>query len=302
MLVTCPNCNSRYQVPDQTIGMKGRTVRCFRCQHQWMQPFVAAQPEARAKRPEARMVMEPPRPPRPEPVMVPMPTREREPDPDPEYEDDLLAAAMRHEESGSASGDPDVDEGNPFDRIAEMMAEQPPAPIPDMFANAGMERRPRRRGTLALIVVAVILVLAVLAVGAYYLQDRLIMKVPQAEKVFEKAGLRNETPGAGLDFQSYTADRATQDGHEVLLVRGLIVNSTDAAREIPPLRLVLYDGQSPVQEKQFDPPQAKIDPKASVPFKIGLDLPDAHATRFEITFGGGNKTAPAAPAANEPPK
>src|SRR5579862_380921 len=147
MLVTCPNCSSRYQVPDMVVGMKGRTMRCSRCAHQWMQPFVANQPEARAKRPEARMVIDPPRERRPDPVMVTDPVRQRDED----IDDDLLAAAMRNEESGDASGEPEDEGGNPFDRIAEMMAEQPPTPIPDMFSTPAMEGRPRRRGTMVLV-------------------------------------------------------------------------------------------------------------------------------------------------------
>ena len=286
MLVTCPNCSSRYQVPDMTLGMKGRTVRCSRCGNQWAQPFVAAQPEARPKRPEARMVTDPPRERRPEPVMVS--TFQND-----EPEDDLLAAAMRQEESGDASGEPDEDGGNPFDRIAEMMAEQPPAPIPDMFATPSMERRPRRRGTLVLVILAILLVVAVLGGAAYFLQDRLISRVPGAAKIFEETHLRHEVPGAGLEFQSVGADRTTQDGHEALVVRGVIANGTETTRDIPPMRLALYDGPTMVQEKIADPPQPKIDAKGTVSFRITLDLPDPHATRFEVTFG-----APAKPGAD----
>jgi len=285
-----------------TLGMKGRTVRCSRCGHQWAQPFVAAQPEARPKRPEARMVTDPPRERRPEPVMV------SSFQPDEEPEDDLLAAAMRQEESGGGGGEPE-DDGNPFDRIAEMMAEQPPAPIPDMFATSSMERRPRRRGTLVLVTLAVVIVLVILGAGAYFFQDRLIHRVPGAARLLQEAPfLRHEVPGAGLEFQSVGADRVTQDGHEALVVRGLIANGTDTAREIPPMRLALYDGPTVVQEKTVDPPQAKIDPKGTVSFRITLDLPDPHATRFEVTFGAAGKAAsdaatkPASDAAAKPPE
>jgi hypothetical protein len=265
------------------VGMKGRTMRCARCQHQWPQPFVASQPEARTKRPEARMVVDPPRERRPEPVMAT--TFERE---EP-IEDDLLAAAMRQEESGDPEGE--SADGNPFDRIAEMMMEQPPTPIPDMFATPAMDGRPRRRGTVVLVLLAVVLVLAVIGVVAYFLQDKLISRVPAAAQYFEKAHLRNEVPGAGLEFQSVGAERNQQDGHEVLVVRGVIANTTDNGRDIPPVRLALYDGQTMVQDKVIDPPQPKIDGKGTTSFRITLDLPDPHATRFEVTFGAPAKAA-----------
>lgn len=36
MIVVCEGCQTRYLVPDHTLG-EGRTVRCTRCAHQWFQ-------------------------------------------------------------------------------------------------------------------------------------------------------------------------------------------------------------------------------------------------------------------------
>ena len=35
MVVTCPNCGSRYAVDPLAIGPAGRTVQCARCDHRW---------------------------------------------------------------------------------------------------------------------------------------------------------------------------------------------------------------------------------------------------------------------------
>ncbi len=280
MLVTCPNCSLRYSVPDMVVGMKGRVMRCSRCQNQWHQPFIASQPEARGKRSEARMVTDPPRQ-RPEPVMV---SAFEDPDP---IEDDLLAAAMRDEETGDDLKEPG---GNPFDRIAEMMMEQPPAPVPDLFANAGGDGEPkRRRGTFGLIALVVVIVIVVLGVVGYALQDRIINQYPAAAQYYDKLNVRNPVVGAGLAFRDVSSERTKQDNAEVLVVRGVIANGNDQESPIPPLRLVLYDGQNQVQEKVIDPPQAKLDSKGTVGFKITLEQPDPHATRFEVTFQAAEK-------------
>jgi len=293
MLVTCPNCSTRYQVPDMVVGMKGRTMRCSNCQHQWKQPFVAAQPEAREKRLAPWMVTEPARATRPEAVMVG--------GGDAEIEDDLLAAAMRDEERGDAGGGEGGGGGaNPFDRIAEMMMDQPPAPIPDVFASSAMEREPRRRGALGLVAIVVILVIAAVGVVLWFFQDQVVGMFPQAAKYYDKAGVHNEVLGAGLEFRDVGSERGTQDGHEVLIVRGVVANATKQARSVPPFWLVLYDGPTPLQSKVIDPPQDKLDAEGTVSFKVTLDQIDPHATRFEVTFAAPKK-GEAKPAAAPPP-
>lgn len=51
MRLTCPNCDARYEVPDDAIPETGREVQCSNCGHQWLQMRNAAatpEPEAGA--------------------------------------------------------------------------------------------------------------------------------------------------------------------------------------------------------------------------------------------------------------
>lgn len=79
MILECPECRTRYLVPDSAIGLEGRTVRCANCRHSWFQapPEPEDEPLAMAPLPLGDVAhepfVEPLAPPPPPPVIAPTP-------------------------------------------------------------------------------------------------------------------------------------------------------------------------------------------------------------------------------------
>jgi|SRR5579859_496844 len=300
MIVSCPHCSTNFKVPEAALG---RMMKCARCGHVWKAP--AAAPSPAPVRPAASPVAAPPPPvakPKPAPATAPYkssdeiplespPSPSRRSQPEPEFEDfpadDPALSEIDKLGFTGEGGDPfkEDDEDDPFGKMSELMSARQPESMPDMFSPPRPKKPlPRRKGSAILWVVVLILVLAAAALGLYFFQDRLLDHYPTLSKYYEQMGARRDEVGAGLSFRNYNSERLVQDNNEVLIVRGVIANGTEQKREIPLLRLALYNGTALLQEKIISPPQASLDGKATVGFKVTLEQPSADATRFEVTF------------------
>lgn len=179
-----------------------------------------------------------------------------------------------------------ADDGeDPFSRISELMMSNQPEAIPDVFSSPPPKRAPRRKGAAVLVIVAVVVTLSSLGAGLYLGRDFILDHFAGLGKYYAMVGVQpDDIVGYGLAFRNCASDRTDEGNNEVLTVRGVIENTTAQARDIPLLRLVLYNNKTVVQEKTVSPPQTSLKPKETVGFSLTVDQPDASATRFEITF------------------
>jgi predicted Zn finger-like uncharacterized protein len=67
MIVTCPECGTRYMIDPRALGVTGRSVRCTSCAHVWMQLPPEDAPH--------RVDLPPPGATRPQPARIPAPPR-----------------------------------------------------------------------------------------------------------------------------------------------------------------------------------------------------------------------------------
>jgi len=291
MIVTCPSCETHFTVPEAALGTRGRVLRCARCGHKWHQVPAIAEDEIPLEMPAKSAPRQAAQSLRDEPVE------------DQEFEDGPSGlpgfnmslgsdgasfsfaggASDNLEEDDDLSSSPPDDIDDPFAHIAELMGAAPD-PIPEVFSSPPPKPKPRRKGGTVLWIVVLLILLSSIGWGLYKLQDKVLDYIPAAAVLYDGLDLRNEVVGDGLMFRNYNAERLNQDNNEVLVVRGVIANTTDSEKEIPLLRLALYNDKTLLQKKIISPPQASLLPNGSVGFRITLEQPDPSASRFDVTF------------------
>lgn len=141
MQVTCPSCRARYAVDPLAIGPSGRTVQCARCNERWFQT----------------VKLEPPPPPEPaKPAASPAPGMGTEP-------------KERPESPAKPATKPPIDT----------------MPVPDMvirpsLKGAGLPAliEPKAERRLGLVLAGVLLLLIVVAAGAFYFRQDILQQLP----------------------------------------------------------------------------------------------------------------------------
>lgn len=301
MIVSCPRCTTRYDVPIDTLG-EGRVVRCTRCRHEWL---------------------EKPRPPEPPPPMIPEPVVQPEPvdvaEADPVDGDDagsatIVSTAMEMAYMGESEETPPEPEAEPEPEpepepdIENIVSEEPAEPAAEdqtsdgLFADEGLPRRLVRRTPViddeektpppparkvftlwVIMCVFVSLVLAVLFMGMGFV----LKTFPQARGFYEMIGYVFEQPLDGLEISDVISTKALEGGSRVLVVQGKVANRAFKPKKVPPLRAALLDQKGlRIIEWTINVEQQMLDPKQETSFREVLIDPDKDATRVVVAFEG----------------
>jgi predicted Zn finger-like uncharacterized protein len=296
MILTCPACDTKYVVKDDAIPPGGRQVRCASCKHSWHEEpaLVLAEPADLADSEFAA-------PHAPEPAAADEPAGQAA---EQAEADQGLAAAPQPdsgqtEESpwGAVSAEPiesavpdaesagvgDMSIGQPVAATGEWRPAEPveePAAASDgeefvgyaPIVDDGGERRrwPAILGFLLLIAAAA---------AAFW-----FFAPPEWR---ERAGIAQAgtTP---LQLMITSQQRRVLDsGNPIIEISGRVINPTDRAQPVPPIRAELRDTRTKqvVHQWTIDPPARMLEPGSSASFNSAeLGIPEA-GDQLTLTLG-----------------
>ena len=252
MILTCPECATRYEIDSAKFPAAGRKVRCKKCSHIWFQPGEGGEAE----------------PPAPEPVPVaPASLPAEEPAPSytagPEPEDDAPPVRAYR---GTVTSD-------------EIIA---PAPRKAARKHGGWPQ------TLAHVFGWVALIGAILIIGwaTMSYRQQIATTWPKSASLFARVGLAVNT--RGLDFTDVEHKNQIEDGQPVLVITGKLVNGDSHPVTVPHLRVTLTDdAKHPIYNWSFAAAANVAAPGQSVAFHTRLSNPPAAARHVDIHFTDG---------------
>jgi predicted Zn finger-like uncharacterized protein len=255
MILTCPQCDTRYQADGSKFPAAGRNVRCAKCGNVWHQLGPAPEPD-----PESDIfVEETTTAPPPAPVQSPPPT------PAPSSASEPVSIVTQPRATAFA----------------------PSAPEADATATVAAPSATRQAwaGRAAVIAGWVLLVALVLVIGwaAVSFRDNVATWVPQTASIYNAAGL--PVRPKGLDFIDVAKEQGLEDGQQVLSVTGKIVNRSNHELTVPLVRVALFDGDHhELYHWTFVPSVATLQPGAQSKFRTRLSSPPAGAHVIEVRF------------------
>ncbi len=276
MKLTCPSCETSYEIAETAMPVGGRKVRCARCGHRWharapgddadvSEDFTADEADA------AEDLGEPE-------ASVPAPREPAAAVPERAEDAELVAAEMVEDEH-------------------EHRPEEPLPPVrrryenadPRELAAARAARRARARAqsgggsamrTMYGFVIGATLAMSVLAVQ--YRED-IVRSLPETARVYRALGMNVNI--RGLQFDALAPQRTIEDGVPTLVVEGKILNIRDGETEVPALHFVLRSASGDeLYNWTIEPLQRVLEKGGELPFKTRLASPPAEADAVELRF------------------
>lgn len=259
MILTCPQCTTRYQADAAKFPPSGRMVRCAKCSHTWHQHHPDAELETVAAAPAMESVVA-------ERAEANAPVPAPEPEPRPQ-------AFSSHEE-----------EAEPDEDFSDTEPEAAPEPVerPVRTSVIAPASAARHAAAIAGWTVLVLLILVIGWSAVHYRRD-VATYWPQSASLYSALGL--EVNVRGIAFNDVAYRRGMEDGSPVLTVTGQLVNISSRELPVPQIRIALTDkDKRELFSWTYVPNVMTLKPGQVAPFRTRLASPPDGARHLELRF------------------
>ncbi len=282
MIITCPNCSTKYEVADQAIGAAGRKVQCANCHRSW--------------KAMATERVEPPPKPRivggtdtdMDEVLAEAAEHDRLFGKDAESELDR-AFAEEEEKALEGAGDEDKED----ESIDEVVDEETGKLDHRLLSRRrrDMHRRQQKhvsRLPLARLrrtarIVALLLLASILGAG-YVFRNDIVRAYPNLGGLYTMVGI--DVNIYGLVFSKAETLRTLRDGDDVTIITANIRSVVDHTVRVPPVLVsILNADEEPIYEWTASAPVANISPGDIVAFETQLTSAPTDAAHVRLVFG-----------------
>lgn len=286
MIITCPHCQTKYQVTYEAIGSAGRKVQCAHCQQAWQQrPLDKEDPATPAQKKASEAMTE-------DGLDDAMKAEEQKVAA--EVAKRLMQEKAAEEAQHKAAASAGKVEAAVMRKRLKAFTKRQSAMVADLpFAR--LQRTLRIAGVLAL---------AGVIGTAYFGRVAVVEQFPAMAGVYEAVGLGVNV--VGLDFSNVTTLQSLRDGKEILSVSAQIVGLEPQPVHVPAVVITLLDahGQG-IYEWSVTPSVRDLMAGERATFDTQLTMPPGEASRVRLSFAGGQSIAlrsgGSSPAATAPP-
>ncbi|WEK04477.1 MAG: zinc-ribbon domain-containing protein [Candidatus Devosia phytovorans] len=272
MIITCPHCQTKYQVTYEAIGSAGRKVQCAHCQQAWQQkpldPDAGATPEQKqASVAMTEDAMDDAIAAEADSVIVENARKLRQ---------EKAAEEAQQRAAAAAAAVASKAEAAMLKKRQKDFLRRHSAMVADL-PLARLRRTFRVMGVLALA--------GVLALG-YFGRVQVVQQYPAMAGVYESLGLGVNV--VGLDFSDVTTQQSSRDGREMLAVSAQIVGLETEPVPVPAVVVTLLDthGQG-IYEWSVTPSVRDLMAGERATFDTQLTLPPGDAASVRLSFAGG---------------
>lgn len=308
VVIVCPHCATRYQVPAETVGNKGRQVQCAHCGRAW-QAFAEKVIAPRA-----------PKPAPPPTVVQGGPPKDADDlmfDAAAEAELDAEFEAEQKAVSEPATPEPPADQLRSIEEIKAAIAPKAPEPVTvvkpaDTQAEKKRQKAFDQRQTMLtrqlplarvrrMLRLTGLITLALLIGAGFSFRTDIVRMFPDLAGTYEALGLGVNV--VGLEFRDVKTLLALRRGADVMQVDARIYSVAAGPVEVPPVVVTLLNSENlPLYEWSVAPTVRTLAVGEVVDFTTQVTDPPPGAVKVRLTFGSGRiqVQTPVVPKAEEP--